>query len=121
MITLESKRCRCKYEDQGKICNYKITWIESCSECYKDPLGGNFITGDAKMRTKKIYETVNDDSVLKSFGPFRNITTDNLENGVFKGETKIYETSILENIIIQRDTIIIEKEIVDQKKHDNHK
>ncbi len=62
------------------------------------------------MILRQIYETLNEDSVLKSIGPFKIVITDNSIGGINKGKEEIYKYSISGETTLYGETVIVEKE-----------
>ncbi len=69
------------------------------------------------MKQKKIYETLNEEGILKSTGPFRKIITDNIGSlGQKTGDKEIYKPLVQgDTIIYENTTIIIKNEILSNK------
>mgnify|MGYP000002773007 CR=1 FL=1 len=63
------------------------------------------------MTLKQIYETLNEDGVLKSAGPFKYIITDTSFSGQETGEEKIYKPLIIGNITVHGTRFVIKREI----------
>ena len=63
------------------------------------------------MTLKQIYETLSEEGVLKSAGPFKIVITDNSFSGQEMGKEKIiYKPFIRGKVTVHGRTIIIEKE-----------
>lgn len=62
------------------------------------------------MALKQIYETLSEEGVLKSTGPFKIIITDNSFSGQGIGKEKIYSPFIRGKVTVHGRTIIIGKE-----------
>ena len=61
------------------------------------------------MDWKQIYETSNENAVLKSLGPFRILITDNSIEGINKGKEEIYKPLIEGETSIYGEVSIIKE------------